>query len=245
MIDLFQELGLSLNEAKIYKSLVKYGGSGVSTISLRAKIHRRNAYDSLQRLAEKGLVYEVFGGKETIFEPVDPSKLMEFVKEKEEKLNNILPDLLEQFTKREVPEQAFIYKGVEGMKNYLRDILAGSEDVYSFAAKGGWFDPKVKPFTDWFVKECKKKGIKYYHIFDHEVEKGMPELPKTVGKPYKFLPKKFSTNSTIDISGDRIMTFRGLTLGKLDEDVKIFVIVSKELAEAYRTWWKLVWELLP
>ena len=71
---LLQELGLPLNEAKIYEALLTYGGSGVSTISLRSGVHRRNTYDALHRLIEKGLVYEVFTQGETVYEAVEPGK---------------------------------------------------------------------------------------------------------------------------------------------------------------------------
>jgi hypothetical protein len=30
-----------------------------------------------------------------------------------------------------------------------------------------------------------------------------------------------------------------------DDDVTIFVIVSPRLAESYRTWWHMMWDLLP
>lgn len=242
--NILESLGLSKNEAKIYESLVTFGGSGVSTIAVRAKVHRRNAYDSLQRLIDKGLVYEVFGGSDVVYEAVAPSKLMEFIKEKEERLNQVLPDLLKQFTSHAVPQKAYIYKGVEGVKNYLKEALQSGEDMYSFAAKGAWFDPRLNSFTSWFLKEAKAKKMGFHHIFDHRVKKEFPELPKQVGKPYAFLPEKFATNSTIDIFGDHVVTYTNLEVKQLGDDLTIFVMVSKELAESYRTWWKLIWELL-
>jgi len=243
-LSLYQELGLSPNEAKIYDALLTYGGSGVSTIALRSKVHRSNAYDALHRLIEKGLVYEVFGQRETIYESVDPGKFLEVLEEKQRQLQEALPGLLAKFHKHKAPERAYIYKGVEGVKNYLREALKEGQDIYSFAAKGAWFDPRLEMFLKWFLKEAKKKKIKYHHIFDHEVEEEMPELPKRIGKPYKFLPKTASTASTIDIFGDHIVTYTGLGLGKLEDDVTIFVLVSPELAESYRVWWKMIWDLL-
>ena len=242
---LYEDLGLSPNEAKIYDSLVSYGGSGVSTIALRSKVHRSNAYDSLHRLIEKGLVYEVFGQRETLYEAVDPGKLLEFLEEKQRKLQSALPALLSRYQKHRAPEQAYIFKGIEGVKNYLRLALKTGEDVYSLAAKGAWFDPRLQTFTEWFLKEAKKKGMKYHHIFDDEVREKLPDVLKAVGKPYKFLPKDFSTDSTMDIFGDHVVTFNGLELGKLRDDLTIFVMVSPGLAESYRTWWKCVWDKLP
>lgn len=245
ILPILQELGLSPNEAKLYEALVTYGGSGVSTISLRAKVNRSNTYETLYRLVEKGLVYEVFIDKETIYEAVDPDKLMELVTEKQVKLQNMLPKLHSLYRKHLATERAYIFKGVEGVKNYLREALKVGEDIYSFAAKGAWFDPRLQPFTERFLKEAKRRGIKYHHIFDYAVKDKLPEVPKAVGKPYKFLPKNFSTNSTMDIFGDHVVTFHGLELGKLQDDLTIFVMVSPGLAESYRTWWKCMWDQLP
>ena len=244
-LQLFEELGLSPNEARIYDALLTYGGSGVSTIALRSGVHRSNSYDTLNRLIEKGLVYEVFGQRETIYEPVDPEKFLEFLDEKKTILEEELPTLLDKFQKKKSTERAYVYKGIQGVKNYLRDALNIGEDIYSFAAKGAWFDPRMKSFLDWFLKEAKKKNMNYHHIFDHEVREKLPIVPETVGMPYRFLPKNFSTNSTIDIFEDRIVTFTGLSLAKLDDNVTIFVVASPRLAESYRTWWKYIWNTLP
>ena len=242
---LFESLGLSPNEAKIYDALITYGGSGVSTIALRSKIHRSNAYDTLHRLIEKGLVYEVFSQKETVYEAVDPGKLMEFVKEKERMLEMAMPGLLSTYQKHQAPQRAYIYKGVEGMKNFLREALKEGEDMYEFGAKGGWFDPRLDTFIQWFLKEAKKKGMTFYHIFDYEVQERVPHVPEAVGKPYKFAPKKYTSESAIEVFGDHVVTFTGLGFGKLEDDLTIFVMVSPRLANSYRIWWKMMWDLLP
>jgi len=56
---ILEEIGLSPNEAKIYETLLSSGEVGVSDISLKANVHRRNVYDALNRLVEKGLVYRI------------------------------------------------------------------------------------------------------------------------------------------------------------------------------------------
>ena len=81
----------------MYYALVTYGGSGVSTIALRSKVHRTNTYDLLRRLIDKGLVYEVLAGKEATYEAVDPQKLRELLEEKTRKLDAALPAILKTF----------------------------------------------------------------------------------------------------------------------------------------------------
>lgn len=244
-IDVFQDLGMSVNEARIYEALITYGGSGVSTISLRSKVHRRNAYDALHRLIEKGLVYEVFQQGETVYEAVAPGKLMEFVKEKERKLSSVMPHLLSIYRSHRAPQQAYMYKGLEGMKNFLREALDVGEDMYEFGSKGGWFDPRLETFIRWFLAEAKKKKMKFHHIFDWDVQHKVPHVPMLVGRPYKFAPKKYTSASAIEVFGDHVVTFTGLGFGTVDDDLMVFVVVSPRLAESYRTWWKMMWDLLP
>ena len=242
---LLQELGLPLNEAKIYEALLTYGGSSVSTVSLRSGVHRRNTYDGLHRLIEKGLVYEVFSQGETVYEAVEPGKLMEFVKEQERSLELAMPDLVALHDAERIPQKASIYKGPNGVKDYLRLILKEQKDVYSFGAKGAWFDPRIIGFTRRFLEDAKQKNIRFHHIFDADIHALKADVPHAVGKPYKVLPKEFTTTSCIDIFGDYIVTYTGLYLGKLSDDLTLFVMRSPRLAKSYRKWFQMIWDLLP
>lgn len=237
-----EELGLSPNEAKIYVALIEIGQASVPRISLKTGVHKRNVYDTIPRLLKKGLIYQIAESKEVKYAAVEPAKLEDIIWEKEAKLNSILPLLNDQFKKTKTNEAVYIYKGVEGFKNYLRDILKVGEDVYFVGAKGGWFDEGLKTFIRKFLNQAKKKGIKYYHIFDSAVKEQAPELLPLLGKPYKFLPSKYSTTGAIDIFGDHIVTFSGLHVKDITDDVTLVVIINKELADCYRTWFKFIWD---
>ncbi|MBX4191729.1 MAG: hypothetical protein KW804_02945 [Candidatus Doudnabacteria bacterium] len=140
-----EELGLSPNEAKIYEGLIRYGQASVPDISAKIGVHKRNIYDTVPRLLQKGLIYQI-AGKESLYAAVAPDKLNDLVWEKEAKLKSILPGLTQQYKKTTSHEAVYIYKGIEGFKNYLRDILDIGEDVYFVGAKGGWFDKELQPF---------------------------------------------------------------------------------------------------
>ncbi len=240
--NILEGIGLSPNEAKIYESLLELGISSVPNISLHTGVHKRNVYDTIPRLLKKGIIYQIAEAKENKYAPLPPNRLHDIVWEKEERLNTILPDLNAQFKKASRKESVCIYKGKEGFKNYLRDILAVGEDVYFIGAKGGWFDKSLGTFIQRFLKKAREKRIRYHHIFDHEVRAFAPDLPKILGKPYRFLPRAYSTTGAIDIFGDYIVTFSGLTLKNITEDVTLVVIINRELADCYRTWFKFMWD---
>jgi len=242
--EIYQSLGLSPNEAKIYESLVEIGESGISAIAINAKIHRRNAYDAIHRLIDKGLVFEIFSSGENRYNAADPDKLTELLAEKQMSLQKILPELKHKFKHRLAPEEAYIYRGLEGQKNIWRDVLRVGEDSYFVGAKGGWFDPRLEASSKAFFKEASRKKIKFFQLFDQEIKILDPNFTKKFPAllEYRYLPKKYSTNSGMHIFGDYMITYTGLRLGKLDEDVVFFVIHSKNLAESYRKWFWYMWE---
>jgi len=243
--ELLREIGLSVNEARIYEALLELGESSVQEISLKSKIHRRNVYDSINKLIEKGLASEIIIKSQKNFKAIHPRRLLELLKEKEAKLNKSLPDLESKYIQTEENEEAYVYRGIEGFKNYLQDILNTKETVYFIGAKAFWLDERLKHFLPRFEKERKRLGIKFVHLFDHEVKKKKPEILELVGKPYKFLPKKYSNNIAIDIFGDFVVTFVGVDVGKLQNEPLQFVTKSKTLADGYRKFFQFMWDFCP
>lgn len=136
------ELGMTHNEATIYESILEIGEASVSEISKHSEIHRRSIYDTLQRLVEKGIIFPIFGQKENLYVATDPRKLLEMIEQKEQTVKKILP-YLEQIRAKsgERKEAAFIYRGLEGYKNYMRDMARVAEDTYFLGAKGNWMTP--------------------------------------------------------------------------------------------------------
>jgi len=241
-----ENLGLSPNEAVIYEALIFLGRASISQISKKGNIHRRNVYDAINRLLEKGLVFKIFQKGENIYEAVNPEKLYEIIKEQERELDKIIPELRSLYETKPTDEMAFIYKGLEGFKNYMRDMARVGETTYFIGAKALWFTPSVpKHFLKNFKQEMKRKKVKYYTIFDQAVEEGAPEYISKVGGHYKIFPKEYSTTGVCDIFGDYVVTFTNVKVGDFGEDGTIFVMKNKELAQNFKTWFQFMWDNLP
>ena len=243
--EILQSNGLSLNESKVYEALLYLGESNTNQISIKAKVHRRNVYDSLSRLIEKGLASETFIKGERFFKAINPERLKEIIKEKEVALDQILPEMKKLYSSVEPDAEAYFFRGVEGFKNYLQLILEQKQTVYFIGAKAFWLDPRLKSYLRHFEQERKKKGIKFVHLFDHEVKEQKPEILKVVGKPYKFLPPKYSSATAVDVFGDYVVTFVGVQPGQLSEEPLQFVLKSKQLAEGYRKFFQFMWDFCP
>lgn len=239
---ILEELGLGQNESKVYESLLSLGSSSIEQMATKSKVHRRNIYDVLAKLLEKGLISETFIHNRKEYHAIHPSRLLDLIQEKEKKLNEILPDLEKKFNRYEEDETAYVYKGINGFKQYLQDILDTGETVYFIGAKAFWLDPRLKHFLVKFDQERKKRGIEFRHIFDYEVKEQKPEILKLVDKPYKFFPKKYSSQTAVDIFGDRVVTFVGIGPGQLDEEPIQFVMKGRKLADGYKKFFEFMWD---
>lgn len=245
-VSLAESLALSPNEAKIYETLVEQGELSISHIALAAGIHRRNAYDSIHRLLDKGLIFQILGSHENRFNAVDPDKLNELLQEKQSQLADILPTLKQKFHHRPSKVEAYIFKGYEGQKNVFREMLRVGQDVYNIGAKGQWFDPELNASREAFFREAKRKRMTFHLLFDDEIRTQWPEFASTYATlatlKYRYLPKNYSTNSVANIFGEYVVTYTGVTVGKMSDETIYFVLKSADLAASYHKWFEYMWE---
>lgn len=235
------ELGLSKNEGQIYEALLRGGDMNISQIAKQSRVHRRSVYDCIDRLLNRGLVFEIKEDGESYYQAVEPEKLSELVREKQELLNSTMPILKQLYRTTPADQELLVYRGIEGWKNCMRDILRIGEDYYCIAGKGGWMDPRILNFFPGFIKDLKKKKIGCHVLFEHEVKSRHHDITKYVGPHYRFLPKGFSTDASVEIFGDRVYLIADITYGKLGDDFWFTVIVNRKLADAFRMWFKLMW----
>ncbi len=240
---ILEKLGLSPNEAKIYLSVLENGESSVGKISLHAKIHRRNVYDAIRRLLDKGLVFEVWSSKESMYGVVDPEKLRELLVEKQTELELAMPELINKYQQTNSDQASFMFEGYQGMKNILRQIVKTNSKVYTLGGKGQWFDPNLDIEREIFFKTANKQKIKFQILFDHQALDRFPQLQnyyKGMGD-YRILPADYDTSCTIHIYGDYVVIYNGVGYGKLDPNCKFFIMKSEGIANSYRSWFEFMW----
>jgi predicted DNA-binding transcriptional regulator len=244
--NVLQSIGLSKNESEIYLALLKYGELSVSDIATRSGVNRRNAYDCMSRLLEKGLVFEIINSRDSRYRAVEPQKLTEILREKQLSLESIMPRLTGLYRATPLDKgSVMIYQGLEGWKNYMRDIVRVGQPFYCIGGKGAWMDKRIMNFFPHFLQEAKSKKIEFRHLFDHEVGEMAHPILKEVGRNYKVLPKGYSAPSSVDFFGDRVYLCSTLYLGGVENDSLFTVIVNPVIAESFRTWFQFMWDFCP
>lgn len=239
--EILADIGFTKNEAKIYISLLKSGESSIGDISKNTCIHRRSVYDVIDRLVEKGLVFEIITRKENRYKPVDPLKLIEIIEERSQKLRDHIPNLEKLRTDGPKIEASYVYRGVEGYKNCLREVLAEGEDVYIIGGKGELFDPNIRHFAQSFLDLVQKNEISFNILYDYEIKKEAPHILECLRGEYRFLPQSYSTDSVIIIFGDYIVSFSGAGIQRINTESTYFVAAHSALSASYRTWFSFLW----
>ncbi|MBU0930129.1 MAG: hypothetical protein KJ623_03580, partial [Nanoarchaeota archaeon] len=174
--NLLKEVGLTEIEIKVYLMLLKEGSSLAGEIVRKTGIHRRSIYDSIERLIEKGLVSYIKTNNRKYFEAVDPSRLLEILKEKEDNLKSIIPEL-EDFKKipKEKKETLF-FRGKQALKSVFDDQLKEGKEILIFGDTIN-VNEILKYYFFKFDKERVRKKIPIRMIFD-ESAKNNKELRK-------------------------------------------------------------------
>jgi len=230
-----ENAGLRANEAKIYIALLENGISLVSGLYEKTSIHRRNIYDALQRLREKGLVTVIIKNGKKHFESTNPDKLLSYLQEKEEGINQILPELKSKFNAAKSEEEGQMFKGIEGMKTIMQDMLNAGEAIYVIGGKGRWLVDELRFYFPRFEKERIKRKIATKQIFDYELKKSK-KLPSVQYGKYRFFPRRYSSPTHIWVYGNRVVTaFWGDTQFA-------FMIKSDKIADGYKKFFNFMWE---
>ncbi|KKU13344.1 MAG: hypothetical protein UX20_C0024G0004 [Candidatus Magasanikbacteria bacterium GW2011_GWC2_45_8] len=79
-------------------------------------------------------------------------------------------------------------------------------------------------------------------LFDPRVKELLPEALEDAKGHYRILPQEYATPGLVDIFGDYVVTFVSIGIGNVGEEVTIFVMKNKELAESYKTWFNFIWD---
>lgn len=229
------ELGLSKNESRVYLSLLEIGQTNVTKLAHQCKIHRANVYDSLNKLIEKGLVNYIEKDKSKFFESAAPKHLMLILKDKENKLNQIIPQLNLIRKLSHSTGRAHVFEGVNSFVNLLYDFLEFKEEIISYGI------PKIAPEImktkmPHFHKERLKRKIFMKHLYNHNAGKRIDTLNKMQLTEARYLPASFDSDVSTNICGDNVVI---VLWGK---PVTVVQIENKAMADSYKKYFQLLWD---
>ena len=236
---LFYSLGLTPNETKVYSTLLDLGTAQAGNITEKSGIHRRNVYDALSRLMEKGLISFVIVNNKKLFSPVNPRRFIEIIEEKKFELDNLkqefnkmMPELELKGRMQEKHDVRF-FKGVEGLKSVFEDIMRTRKDYIGYGP-GEQLEKVLKHYMKHFVDRRIKAKIRIKLIYDEE---SRHKIKKKALSEIRYIPQQFSSRAALRIYGDKV----ALLLLSEKEPLAI-VIKNKAIADGYRKYFEVMWD---
>lgn len=228
-----QELGLTKSEAKVYLTLLRMRSGLAGDITKKTGMHRRNVYDALERLVEKGLVGFITQNKRKYFQIKEPERFLEILENKKIAFEKILPKLKLRYEGAKTKQEVMIFKGKNGLKTAFDDQIEVGKPIYVYGASKKYRSVLKYYAYQYKIKRLKKK-IKVKIIFD-ESARGTKRAKLPLAET-RFLPKKFKTITDTIIYGDKV------ELIIWTEDPFVVMIESKELADSYRNFFNVLWK---
>lgn len=228
---ILKEIGLDDYEIKIYLALLQERTSTAMAISRRTKIERTTVYRVLESLIDKGLASFIVENKVKKFNAIAPEKLLIQLKEKEEELKKILPELNNlSKLRKDVEPNIEIYRGLSGIKSMIRDILVLRKDYITILAEKEPDDLSL--FFRLFMKSIEKEGI-----HERVLIKEGSKTYKSKNTEIRYLPKEYTYSTGFGVCENLV----GIVL--LSEPFLAIKIESKELADTFRSYFEILWKI--
>jgi len=237
-----KEIGLTDAEIKVFIELSKKDSAMASEIAEKVGIYRTNVYDILESLIEKGLVGYMIKANRKHFIASKPQKLLGYLKEKEEKIKEqekqiqeLIPILLKLKQPRQEELKAEIYRGKEGLKTLLNDMLNDKKTIYylGYSAVSQQIIPYF--FIHWHKRRAKLK-IKRKILTKEQMRNS--EAIKMPLTEVRYLSDEHDTPISTMIYGNKIWI-----LLPSDNDHISLLVESKKLSQSFLNYFETLWKL--
>jgi sugar-specific transcriptional regulator TrmB len=239
-----EKAGLSKNEAKVYTALLELGLSNASAIVRRTGLHRPNVYYSIVRLTEKGLISSCLKQNVNFYQAASPKSLMNLVRQREDETKALRQDVIGIMTEletlaassREESQTVELFRGIEGFKTVREHTLDNAEkNGYCIIGYTGIARRTLGQNHIHWEERRVRRGIMRKALASEENREYLSKQPLT---KVRYLPGQYTSPASTTVYSDRVVIH-------LMENKKPLAIMikSKGLANAYKSYFKLLWSI--
>jgi len=240
-----EELGLTQGEIKAYLALLKLGSSSTGPIAKESCVSRSKLYEILDKLEKKGMVSHIEKNGVIYFQSVEPRKIKDYIKEKEENLKKLRKDFekflpnLEKLTKGKKTQNVRVYQGTKGLitcyEHYLLKLKKG-ESMYAIGTSK--FQPELHHLY-WQKDHLRrdKKGIKIFMLFNKDTPRETLRDRNSYKLCYaRYMPTDVQTPTYFIIFADTTMI---VIPGKNTITIEI---INKNIADSFKAYFQAFWK---
>ena len=200
---ILEDIGLTNAEIKVYLALLELGSATAGPILEKSGLQNSVLHMTLGRLIEKGFISFVKEGKRNHYQAADPKHIIEFIDEKRERFEAILPELLIKGKTAQQKPEIVTFRGIRGIRELLYALLdAGGKEHHTF----GSTRKSLMLGDAWWVEYHRKraaKDIRAQLIFNESLKswKAEAKYPKSA---IRYTKMGFEPLSETIIRNDKI-----------------------------------------
>ena len=233
--EVLEDLGFSKNEAKAYLALLELGSATAGQIADKSKVHRTNIYDALERMIERGVVSHSIISNTKYFQATSPENLIRLLREKEERLRNVLPELILKLQMSDSKSEAHIFEGTKAFMDLYYGFLKYNEEILVYGLTRE-VPELLKSYLPHYHRERINRGVSIRHIYNHDAKERIEILNKMRLTHAKSLPYNFDSHASTWICGDEVV------LTVWTKPIISIQIINRKLADAYKNYFELLWK---
>lgn len=232
--DALKRIGLSETEAKIYIALLKKKESTAVQLSKETEVHRRTIYDNLNILLRKGIINSKIKNGVKNFQATNPESLKIFLEEKNEILNDVLPNLKKLYDSEEESPNINVFVGIEGTKALVEEAAKSNNSILWVG--GGLFFFKALKFSRKFIEQ--KAGKMKMKAIQPDIPE-IRDLMRIIRKDnIRVLPKSFISRVGYMIYGNVVL------IGIIQEnEITTIQIIDEDTAKAFTNYFNVMWDM--
>ncbi len=241
---ILRAIGLTENEIKIYLTLLRSGSLSAYEISQKTGIYRVHVYDKLEQLMEKGLVTHVFEGSTKQFQATNPEKIVHYLDEKkqtlasqEKEVKDIIPQLQLFASKTPAETRVEVYKGKEGLKYFLKDIVKTKDDVIISGVDDQKYMEHLPVFMELHFRDLKRFGIRERIITTNNPHVFTFSKKIAATTEYRFLDQKQFNPANTVVYGNKV------AIVSWGDPITTILIQNRDIAETYRGHFEYLWSI--
>lgn len=230
-----EDLGFTPAEIKVYITLLGLGTSTAGPIVEKSNLQNSVVHLILNKLINKGFVSFVKEGKRNHYQAADPKYITNYIDEKKEQFQKLLPELLAKQESAKEKSEITTFKGIKGIKELLYELLEGKgKEHHTF---GSAKESLMLGETFWLNYHQKRasKGVKAKLLFNQSL-KQWTDTNKYPKAEYKFINNEFEPLTETIIRGDKI----GIILW-IESPMGV-LIQNQILANSYDKFWEMLWK---
>lgn len=239
---LLTRIGLTDKESEIYLALLSLKVARASAVAKAAKMTRSHTYLILRELAQKGLISEIVRGNIIHFIAEPPQRLLQYVEDRERELKSLKPlidgvlPLLSSLTKPLTgAPRVTMLQGEAGMRQIYRDGL--HQEICGIFNPAAAYEAFGGNISTMILGEEPYMQGRDLLVDGPAAKQWMKEVPQHEKYVIRLLPKNVHFDADTMIFGDTV------ALISYDDEKTIVRIENANIANAFRAWFELMWNV--